>query len=184
MKLVNILFLLICVVQGFAKDTIDVSSSLALEGSVGNTDTTSDMLNLKGDWDDKPIGRHLRECNKCTKKYLYETKKEYNYPGLHGTYQTSKGCQWSCCTNTKNDNNCYQMYDCPDKCTRNYVVSHTCPYGYKKVKGRWGNYSIGPTGPYGYKYYKDKKYYYKKSQCYKGCCSDKTSGSGCCIKDD
>jgi Alpha/beta hydrolase family len=71
---------------------------------------------------------------------------------------------------------------CAARCRRKYVYAFTCPRGYTKARRKWNTYYIGPKGPFGYKISGGKKMYYKKDQCYTGCCTSSKTGSGCCVK--
>jgi hypothetical protein len=180
------MILFISYVQGFEQLPND-TPSMEIEHTVQNvvadtivdsvTPTTPDWINLKQQ--DRTLSS---SCNVCHKMYLYESKSKYKYPGLHGNYETDYGCQYSCCTDYENDPNCYKVY-CPSTCRKKYVLHGKCPRGYQKAHGWWGKYEIGPSGPHGYEISSSgKKYWYKKSQCYYGCCSNDTKGSGCCVK--
>jgi hypothetical protein len=188
MKVLNILvlFFLGFVQQGLAEDSAELSSTTIQEGIDDNMDSgvppaALDMLNPN---EDRNL---LSSCSTCHKRYYYPTGKSdnsYYYPGLIGTYKTAtaRKCQYSCCTDVRNDPKCKCR-----QCKYDYVIS-TCPTGYKPVKDgnawRYSYYIGGKNGPWGYKHHSSTKgTYYKTSQCYKGCCTDDwETGKGCCVK--
>jgi hypothetical protein len=163
--------------QGFAAEEVENDASLRIADKM---DADIDIINLNEGLENTEKNRKLQSsCPKCTKKYLYTTSTSYKYPLLHSSWYTSKGCKWACCTDTRNDPRCFKVY-CPYTCKYNYVIS-ACPSGYKKARGSQWKYSyyIGSKKPWGYK----AGLWYKKTQCFTGCCtSDYKTGAGCCIK--
>lgn len=129
--------------------------------------------------------RNLGSCRTCRKKYLYFSacEPEYQNPEMHRNYKTPSGCQYTCCTDIKNDPGCCRL-NCDKQCAGSYVLNNGCRKGYKKNMEYWGSFEIGPDGPIGYRKTPTMEHFHYEPRCYHGCCADTTvmDDTSCCSK--
>lgn len=185
MKLVIFLFVLIGGVLGLAQASSENGFVMAVDDEENDiVDTTPVWANAKvedGNLRDLSSG----SCRTCNKKYVGITDgfcpPEYQNPAMHRNFKTTKGCQYACCTNIKNDPKCCTK-TCDFQCNGEYVVNGHCAKGFEPVRKRWGSFEIGPHGPTGYRKTKTKQFFFKKARCYHGCCSNDLAGTDCCVK--
>lgn len=123
MKLSGFFFLFIGVVHGFSEkgslmpvpsaDTEPEDGPLFVIEQVTEKDLFVDMmpemLNLKTSDMDEGMYRNLQACNQCRLNFQYNVacgRNKIKNPALHRTFRWRSGCEYTCCTNVRNDPRC------------------------------------------------------------------------------
>jgi hypothetical protein len=138
MKLLYVLFLCIGFVQAIDEVVTKYDSTTVMEEMNEGFQLSPAWLDLKATTDEhEQSNQFLGSCRTCKKTYLCKTDciPEYQNPKFHRNYQTKIGCEYTCCTDTKNDPTCCR-YSCDNVCNRKYVLNGNCEHGYNRLKSQ------------------------------------------------